>query len=318
MTDAKNHIAVVALGGNAISRPDQRENIHDQFRRTRESLEAIVALIRDGWRVAITHGNGPQVGNELQRNELARERVPALPLGVLVASTEGWMGYMIEQSLMNRLLDEKIDKKVVSVVTQVEVDPDDPSLKDPTKFVGQTYGDVDAKIKEEENGWVLKYDKGRDGWRRVVGSPKPLRIVNSEPIRLLIDQDWIVICAGGGGVPAYPYDNGKLEGVDAVVDKDLASAVLAKDIGAEVLFIITSVPYVSLNYGRKDQEDLLSITMDEAQKYLDIGHFAPGSMKPKVEAAIQFLRDGGKKVVITDLENIAASLKGNSGTTITK
>ncbi len=312
-----DRVAVVALGGNAISPPGGPSDIHAQFAQTRASMDAIISLVKQGIRVAITHGNGPQIGNALLRQELARGRAPELPLGVLVASTEGWMGYMVEQSLCNRLKAEGIQKSVASIVTQVLVDKDDPSLKNPTKFIGQTYPEYEAHRLAKLFDWVVKHDQGRQGWRRVVGSPIPLEVVNSEAIRNLIAQDWIVICAGGGGIPVFKMENGALDGVDAVIDKDRASAVLGNDIEAQDLYILTQVDKVYLNFSRKDQVALDHLTLSEAQEYLDIGHFPAGSMGPKVESALHFLKNGGERVVITDLEHIIPAMKGEAGTTIT-
>lgn len=312
----KRKTAVVALGGNAISNPDQRETIHTQFAQTRRSMNGILSVIRAGYDVVITHGNGPQVGYELIRVEAARGQAPEQPLGVLVASTEGWMGYMIEQSLMNRLQDENLEKPVVSVVSQVLVSKDDPSLQNPTKFVGATYPEYEAYRLAEERGWTVKKDRGRGGLRRVVGSPEPLDIVNSDAIRFLLDSGYVVIAVGGGGVPTYKDVNGHLEGVDAVIDKDRASAVLGNRIGADDLLILTAVEKVALNYGRADQVDLDRMTVSEAKDYHAIGHFQAGSMGPKVQAAIQFLENGGQRVIITDLDHVAEAIEGKGGTTV--
>ena len=319
MAAAKDRkVAVVALGGNAISNPDQREDIHTQFAKTRQSLSSIVALIRAGYEVVVTHGNGPQVGYELLRVEAARGLAPEQPLGVLVASTEGWMGYMIEQSLQNRLHDEKISTPVISVITQVLVDRDDPSLANPSKFVGPTYPEYEAYRLAQDRGWTVKKDSGREGFRRVVGSPQPKKVINAEAIRYLLDSGYVVIAAGGGGVPAYYDEKEHLEGVDAVVDKDRASAVLGNDIGAEELIILTAVEKVALNYGRADEKQLDRITVAEAKHYLEIGHFPAGSMGPKIEAAIDFLENGGDRVIITDLDHVGDAVEGKSGTLIVK
>ncbi len=317
MSDYNNRVAVVALGGNAISPPGDKNTIYDQFRQTRTSLNSIVALLERGYRIAITHGNGPQIGNALMRQELSRHLVPELPLGVLVASTEGWMGYMIEQSLINRLQNEGIERSVTSVVTQVLVDRDDPSLKNPSKFIGQAYPEYEAFRLSKEYEWVVKKDKSRNGWRRVVGSPIPIEVLNSQAIKSLLDKNWIVICVGGGGIPVYREEDGTLEGLDAVIDKDRASAVLAKEVNASDLLILTEVEQVALNFGKSEQQNLDKMTIDEARKYYEEGHFPPGSMGPKIESAISFLEDGGERVIITDLEHIIGAIEGNAGTTIT-
>lgn len=308
--------AVVALGGNAISPPAEPDTIANQFRRTRESLAAIMHLVQHGYHMAITHGNGPQVGNALLRVELARGKAPVLPLGICVADTQGGMGYMIEQSLQNRLQDDGIQRDVVTLVTQVIVDRDDPSIQNPTKFIGQYYQEGEANRLAEQNGWEVKYDPAHDAWRRVVASPVPREIVNHRPISQLVTGGTIVIASGGGGIPVYIQENGHLEGVDAVIDKDRASAVLARDIDAGELFIVTDVPEVCLHYGT-DQEEALRYTTPEAiRTYYTEGHFPPGSMGPKIEAALDFLEHGGEKVIITSIEQIEAALRGDRGTHI--
>jgi len=287
----------------------------NQFRRTRESVREIVKLIEEGYRMAITHGNGPQVGNALLRVELARGRAPILPLGICVADTEGGMGYMIEQSLQNGLRAAGIDLEVVTVVTQVIVDPADPLFDKYTKFIGQFYSKEEIEQLAVENGWTVKEDAGR-GWRRVVPSPKPLSIINSNAVQKLVNDGTVVIAAGGGGIPVYVEKDGRLEGVDAVVDKDLASAVLARDIGAEELIILTDVDKVALNYGKQDQVWLDEVTADAAHEYLHEEHFPYGSMGPKVKAAINFIGWGGKKVIITSIAKVGEAIKGKAGTMI--
>jgi carbamate kinase len=314
----KKPIAVIALGGNAISDPNSEETIYSQFAQTRKSLDGILHVLKAGYEVVISHGNGPQVGYELQRVEAARGVAPDQPLGLLVAATEGWMGYMIVQSLINRLQDEKIKKPVVSLISQVLVDPDDPSLLDPTKFVGGTMTEEEAKKQAEEFGWTVKEDAGRNGWRRVVGSPIPLKVVNAMAIKFMLENGFVVVSAGGGGIPAYRDEKGHLEGVDAVIDKDRASAVLGNQIKAKDLIIATAVEKVSLNFGKDNQIDLGRVTVSEAKEYGKQGHFAAGSMGPKVEAAISFVEGGGNRVIITDLDHILPALKGEAGTTIVR
>lgn len=243
-----SRIAVVALGGNAISSPDEEDTIANQFRHSRSALQGVAELLHRGYRLAVTHGNGPQVGNALLRVELSNGRAPELPLGVIVADTEGGMGYMIEQCLQNVFLQRGYGQiEVVTIVSQVLVDPNDPALKNPTKFVGQFYSEEEAKLRSEQ-GWVVK-PAGSRGYRRVVGSPMPLEILNRSVIKNLVHAGKVVIAAGGGGIPVFRETNGWLEGVDAVIDKDRASAVLARDIQAHDLFIVTAAEYVSLNYG---------------------------------------------------------------------
>ncbi len=310
--------AVVALGGNAITKKGEEDTIARQFANTRESLQGIVELIKDGYNLAITHGNGPQVGNAILRVELARGEAPVLPLGICVADTEGGMGYMIEQSLDNRLKKERITREVVTIVTQVIVDKNDPSIKRPTKFIGQFYSKDDAKRLAKQNGWVVKEDRGKM-WRRVVASPIPLEIVEKKTIKTLVENGIIVVAAGGGGIPVYVENDGRLEGVDSVIDKDRASAVLARDIGAKLLLILTEVEKVALNFGTLLQQNLDELTVEEAKRYLTEKHFPPGSMGPKIEAAIQFLESGGKEVIITSIPKAYDSVtKGYAGTRIVR
>lgn len=306
---------VVALGGNAISQQFEEGNIYQQFANTRQSLLGVADLITMGYRVLITHGNGPQVGNQLIRIESARGQVPVLPLGIVVADTEGGMGYMIAQCLINILRDRAIQKEVACVVTQMIVDKNDPSLKKPTKFVGPFFKEEQVAELVEKRGWIVKEDKGR-GWRRVVPSPKPIELVEKNVIKKLVEQDTIVIAAGGGGIPVYIEANGWLEGIDAVIDKDLASWVLAKDIGAEELMILTGVEKVALNFGKPNQTFIDKMTVSEAKQYLSEGHFPPGSMGPKIEASLNFLENGGERVIITSIENSLQAVKGKAGTVI--
>ena len=308
-------IAVVALGGNAISSPSEPDTIPNQFRHTRTALQGVSDLIRRGYRLAITHGNGPQVGNALLRVELAADQAPSLPLGIIVADTEGGMGYMIEQCLQNVCTAQRFSVGVITVVTQVRVDQNDPALLNPTKFIGKYYTKAEARRKAEIQGWQVR-ENGKHGWRRVVGSPQPLEIINASAIKQLIENSMVVIAAGGGGIPVYQRDDGWYEGVDAVIDKDRASAVLGNSIGADELFILTDTDYVSLYWGKPEQQDLKSLKVSEARKYHAEGHFPPGSMGPKVEAAISFIEGGGKRVIICSLDKFIESLEGTSGTEI--
>jgi len=309
---------VIALGGNAIIREGEEGNIHQQFKNTRSSLDGIIEVIKDDYNIVITHGNGPQAGNMLIRTEEGvKKEVPDRPLGVIVADTEGGMGYMIEQSLQNRLKSENIDKDVVTILSQVVVDPDDPQMKNPTKPVGPFYSKEKAEKYQKEKGWNIVEDAGR-GYRRVVPSPIPQTVIEKNVIKKLVDEDIVVIAAGGGGIPVYFDKNNNLEGVDAVIDKDFASAVLALEIGAKILVISTGVEKVSINFGKENQKDLEKMSVDDCKKYLDEGHFPPGSMGPKIKAAIKFLTNGGDKVYITLPEKIEEALKGKTGTLITK
>ncbi len=307
--------AVIALGGNAITRQDIEDTIANQFSNTRNSLDGLIDLIREEYKIAITHGNGPQVGNAILRVELARGKAPILPLGICVADTEGGMGYMIGQSLYNRLKREKLERDVVTIITQVEVNPDDPELNNPSKFIGQFYDAQQAHLFESERNWVMKEDSGR-GWRRVVPSPIPKAIVESRIIKQLVNSGVIVIAAGGGGIPVYYEEDGTLEGIDAVIDKDRASALLAHEIDADLLVILTGVNKVAINFGKENERKLDRITMSEARQYLAEGHFPRGSMGPKIEAAIAFLEQGGERVVISSIERAARAVLGDAGTTI--
>ena len=308
--------AVVALGGNAISSTG-KEDIHEQFANTRKSLEGIMELVKADYRIAITHGNGPQVGNALLRVERTMRSIPPLPLGVIVADTEGGMGYMIEQSLQNKLMALGIKRDVVTIVTQVIVDPDDPSIVNPTKYIGPFYTKKQAETLAKAFGWVTKEDSGR-GYRRVVPSPIPKRIVNRKTIQTLVELGTIVIAAGGGGIPVYIENDGSYEGVDAVVDKDRASAVLAHDIDADTLIFLTNVDCVYLNFNKATQRALTSMTAAEAQQHLAAGQFPAGSMGPKIEAAVSFLRGGGQQAVITSLGKAQQAILSDAGTRIVR
>lgn len=309
-------VAVIALGGNALAPAGERATIHDQFRHTRESLGPIVDLALDGWNVCVVHGNGPQVGDELLRNELAREEAAPLPLGVLVAATAGWIGYMIQQSLENALRRQGSSREVATVITQVHIAPDDEALRQPTKFIGHAIPEDRAKALLAE-GYAIKQN-GHGHWRRVVASPRPLAIHELSTIRRLVRAGTLVVASGGGGAPVY-YDNERQgwEGVDAVVDKDLASAVLARDLNAELLLILTDVDGIYLDWGKKSQRLIRRMTPAEAEAYDKAGQFGEGSMAPKVRAAMDFVRRTSGRAVITELSRGRDAVKGDAGTTIT-
>jgi len=309
--------AVVALGGNAISPKGEVDTIANQFRNTRKSRKAILKLIEKGYNLAITHGNGPQVGNALLRVEAAEGRAPIIPLGICVADTEGGMGYMIEQSLQNSLRKLEIDRDVVTIATQIIVDADDPAIKNPQKYVGGWYTKQEITALAKKFGWSVKEVPGK-GWRRVVPSPTPQKIINKRTIKKLVEDSVIVIAAGGGGIPVYIDENDRYEGVDAVIDKDLASAVLARDIQAEELFILTDVDQVSLNWGQENEIRLGKVSYDEMMKYYNDGEFPAGSMGPKVKAALNFLESGGKQVIITSLDSVKEDLPEDKITLIRK
>ena len=312
-----NKTAIIALGGNALSQKGQTGSIYEQFANTRESLTEIIEFVRQCYNLCLTHGNGPQVGDELLRMDLTYNEVPPLPLGVCVAGTQGTIGYMIQQTFQNALREENVDREVVTLVTQVMVRADDPSIADPTKFVGKRYEETQAQAIAEKFGWTVKeQEPGR--WRRVVPSPDPDFVMHGISIRTLVEAGTIVLAAGGGGIPVYNDDNHKLEGLDAVIDKDLTAAKLGRVIHAQEYYIITDVDHVYLNYGSSDQEPIYKMTDVQAKQYQKDGHFQKGSMWPKIRSAIYFLKHYGEKAVITNIQNIRKAINGEAGTTIVK
>ncbi len=314
MTPSRN-VAVLAFGGNAIIRRGQSGDIHTQFANTRKVLEGVVDLVAAGKGLIIVHGNGPQVGAELVRSQMASHEVPELPLGVLVADTEGGMGYMIQQSLQNVLWKHRLKRPVVTILTQVVCSKDDPRLQQPSKPVGRFFSETEARRLMQEKGWCMKEDAGR-GWRLVVPSPRPLRVVEHKTISMLVDAGVIVIAGGGGGIPIVVEENGDFEGLDVVVDKDFTASLIARNVGADTLIIATDIQKVALNFGSPQQRDLDRLTLQEAEHYLQEGHFPPGSMGPKIEASIEFLRHGGKRVIIASPDQLADALQGKAGTVI--
>ena len=315
MNSADTLTAVIALGGNALAPAGEKSTIYDQFRHTRASLGPIVDLAIDGWNVCVVHGNGPQVGDELVRNETARLEASPLPLGVLVAATAGWIGYMVQQSVENALRRANSAREVVTVITQVHVRADDPALKDPTKFIGQTLSAERAEELRRE-GHVVKAD-GRGNLRRVVGSPEPQAIHELGVIKQLVEQGTLVIACGGGGAPIYNDPVKGWEGIDAVVDKDLAAAVLARDLGAHLLLILTDVDAVYADWGTPQQRPLRRLSAEEAAEMDRAGAFGEGSMAPKIRAAIDFARRTGGRAIITELSRGREAVRGEAGTTIT-
>lgn len=310
-----NHTVMIALGGNALSPKGEAGTIHQQFAHTRESLEAIMHFVNLDYNLCITHGNGPQVGDELFRMELTQSNLPPLPLGVCVAETQGSIGYMIQQSLQNALKAETNDREVVTLITQTIVDGDDPTIKDPSKFIGQRLSKDEAIKMAEKFDWTVK--EQNDGeWRQVVPSPFPQYIEHGKSIQTLVDNGIIVIASGGGGIPAYWNEHGNLEGLDAVVDKDLSAALLGRVIKANELWIITDVDQVCLNYNTDDEKALSEMTASEAEQYFTEGHFQAGSMGPKIQAALYFLKYHGDKVVITSIDGVKDAINGNNGTII--
>lgn len=310
--------AVLALGGNAIIKAGQKGKISEQFVNTRSSLGGVVELIKQGYLLAISHGNGPQVGNLLLQQLAGIDKnVAPLPLGILNAATEGTMGYMIEQSLQNRLKISNIDRNVMTIVSQVIVDKNDPSMKNPSKPVGPFYNKEMAEKMQADYGWTMVEDSGR-GYRQVVPSPIPQDIIQKKTIKEMVDAGNIVIACGGGGIPVYYNEDGTLEGIDAVIDKDFASALMALQIGAEKLVILTGVDKVAINFNTPNQIDLDELTISDAEKYLAEGQFPKGSMGPKIKAAKLFIENGGTEVLITSIDRIVEAFEGKTGTIIHK
>jgi len=306
---------VVALGGNAILQPGQRGHYSEQRHNVDVTTAQLAELVAAGHDLVITHGNGPQVGNLLLQNETACSHVAPMPMDVLVAMTQGMIGYMLQQSLTNALRSRGVQRPVVSVVTQVEVDPADPAFADPTKPVGPCLPADKARELAEANGFIVKPDAGR-GWRRVVASPQPRRVVEEDVVKSLLAQGAIVIAAGGGGIPVGTGDKGQMEGIQGVIDKDRAAAVLALSVNADLLMILTDVPDVRLHYGTPEERSIGEITAADLQAYLQQRHFAEGSMRPKVEASLTFVRQAGRPAVITSLNQAVPAAAGLAGTRI--
>ena len=307
--------AVITLGGNSILPARGTGTFEEQLSITRATMEPIARLVKDGVTVVLSHGNGPIVGNILIRNEAVRDQIPPMPLDVCGADSQGGIGYMMQQALQNELSRIGHPRTVATVVTQVIVDERDPAFRRPTKPIGPFYSQERARTLVKEKGWTVVEDAGR-GYRRVVPSPRPLEIVEIEAIRKLVLDGTVVIAAGGGGIPVSRQWDGTLHGIEAVIDKDLASALLAKVLGMEALVMVTGVERVSVNFGRPDQKDIRSATASELERLHERGHFPPGSMGPKIQAAIEFIRGGGRSVSITSPEKIREGLEGRAGTTI--
>lgn len=310
----KEEIIVIALGGNALIKRGQKGTVHEQFANAREALSDVVELIKQGYKAVITHGNGPQVGNIVIRTEAALGKAYDVPLGVAVAESEGEIGYMLQQTLQNKLRAAGIEKGVVTLLTQVVADRNDPQLKNPSKPIGPFYSKEEIE-RVKDRGIKIIEDAGR-GYRRVVPSPVPLDIVEKKTIMKLIEQDVVVIAAGGGGMPVFIDEKGNYEGIDGVVDKDFATAVLGEKIGAKTMVILTSVEFAFLNFNTPKQEPIEKIRLSEAKNYLKEGHFAEGSMAPKIRASIQFLERGGEKVIITAIDKLLKAMEGKTGTVI--
>lgn len=311
----KKGVVVVAVGGNSLIKDAKHQTVLDQYQAGAESMHHIADMISAGYDVVVTHGNGPQVGFILRRSEIARNELHEVPLDYCGADTQGAIGYMFVQALHNEFRTRKMDKKAVAVVTQTVVDRNDKAFQNPTKPIGSFMDEKTAKEKQAKEGWNVVEDAGR-GWRRVVASPIPSEIVEAEAIRKLIDDGFVVIGVGGGGIPVIRKENGDLVGVEAVIDKDFGSSVLATLIKADMFIISTAVEKVAINFNKPDQKWLDRLTVAEAKKYIEEGHFAKGSMLPKVQAILRFLESGGKAAIITNPENLSRALRGETGTWI--
>jgi carbamate kinase len=309
---------VIAIGGNSLIPDKDHKSVQDQYAAAAATDDHIAGLIEQGWDVAISHGNGPQVGFILRRSELASNELHEIPLDYCGADTQGAIGYMLQQNLINDFRQRGIDKNVVTVVTQVEVDRNDPAFENPSKPIGSFMEKDEAMRRRDEDGWDIKEDAGR-GWRRVVASPQPKRIVELDVIKSLLDAGVVTIAVGGGGIPVITNEAGDLEGIAAVIDKDLASALLASQVDADMLLISTAVEKVALNFGTPEQRWVDRFTLDEVKRYLDEGeHFAEGSMAPKMRAVVQFLESGGEEALITNPENLERAMAGETGTRIVR
>jgi carbamate kinase len=312
-----SNVAVIAIGGNSLVKDSRHQSVPDQYEAAGETSAHIARLIKRGWNVAISHGNGPQVGFILRRSELAAHELHEVPLDACGADTQGAIGYALQQNLYNQFNQLGLQKSVITVVTQVEVSRDDPAFKNPSKPIGSFMDEEKARRRRDEEGWNVVEDAGR-GWRRVVASPTPLRIVEEAIIKNLIAAGVVTIAVGGGGVPVVADEHGNLSGVAAVIDKDLASALLANVLGAEIFIISTGVEKVVLNYHQPDERPLDRISLAEAKTYLAEGkHFAKGSMAPKIQAVINYMERGGGRAIITNPENIERAVAGETGTHIT-
>jgi len=313
--DSNKPLVVIAIGGNSLIRDSQHMDVLDQYRTAGETAHYIAPIIEQGYRVLVTHGNGPQVGFILLRSELARDVIHEVPLANCVADTQGSIGLQIAQSLQNELLHHGVKQSVAAIVTQCVVDEHDPSFENPSKPIGPFMTEEEARQHERDDGWIVGEDAGR-GWRRLVPSPEPLEVVEMAAIRTLLDSGVLVIAAGGGGIPVIYRADGELRPRPAVIDKDAASCLLACELGASILIISTDVDKVALNFGTDKRFEIDRMTVAECREYLAAGHFAAGSMRPKIESALKFLEQGGEEVIITQPHNLQADLKGIYGTHI--
>ncbi|MGK5507025.1 carbamate kinase [Brevibacillus formosus] len=313
-------LVIVAIGGNSLVKDSGRNTIQDQYEAVCETAANIADMVQEGYNVVVTHGNGPQVGFALQRCEIANEvsGMPTIPLVNCVADTQGGIGYQIQQALTNEFAKRGINKKVASVITQVEVSKDDPNFENPTKPVGSFFTLEQAEeMRKEHPDWVFIEDSGR-GYRRVVPSPKPIDIVEKDAIKSLIEAGYVVVAVGGGGIPVVKTDENTYDGIDAVIDKDFATSLLAEQIDAQTLIITTGVPQVCINFGKPNQKALERITVEETKEYVREEHFAKGSMLPKIEASLSFLEKNGSSVIITNPESLKDAITNKAGTHIVK
>lgn len=308
-------LAIVAFGGNALLRPEDRGTQEEQIARAKQAARWLAEVVRHGYKLIVVHGNGPQVGNILIQAEEASTKIPPQSLDICVAQTEGSMGFLLQQAIRNRLEAIGIGGEVATVLTEVEVDATDPAFKRPTKPIGPFFTRYRAEALERDFGWTMKEDAGR-GWRHVVPSPRPLRILNIVTISRMVETAAVVIAAGGGGIPVVRSRDGQWRGIEAVIDKDFASALLAAELKADLFIVLTGVPKVAIDYGKPTQRNIDRMTADEAQKYFDEGQFPAGSMGPKMEAAIQFVRSSGRSVMITDVEHLREALEQREGTLV--
>lgn len=315
--DEGRKLAVVAIGGNSLIKDKQHQTVQDQYNAAKETCHHIADMIEQGWDVAIGHGNGPQVGFILRRSEVAARAIGMheVPLASCGADTQGAIGYHLQQNLYNEFKRRGMHKLAATVVTQVVVDKNDPAFQNPSKPIGTFMEETEAQDRAAKDGWTVVEDAGR-GWRRVVPSPLPQEIAELDAVRQLLNAGIVTITVGGGGIPVIRNDKGDLEGVPAVIDKDFASSLLARSIGADLFLISTAVEKVYLNFNQPDQKEIDTMTVAEATKYMAEGHFAKGSMLPKIQAIIWFLEAGGKEALITNPENIARALQGETGTRI--
>ena len=306
---------MIALGGNSLSPKGSSGSVAEQFAYTRKTMDYLSAFITLDYNLCITHGNGPQVGNELLRMDLTNDKVPPLPLGICVANTQGQIGYMVQQTLQNKLREIDIDREVVTLVTQVLVDKNDPSINNPTKYIGPRYSKSDIDKLASELGWKIK-EQEPGSWRRVVPSPMPEYIMHGKSIKALVDRGTIVIAFGGGGIPVYNNENYKIEGLDAVIDKDFSAAKMGRIIRAQELWIISDIDYLYRNFGKDNATPIKQISTKELRKLYEQNIFQEGTIKPKIKAALHFLKHHGEKVIITSIDNIKKAIKKKSGTII--